>query len=81
MRKQLKKAWFVRSSIPETIKNIVTTANPGYVRRIEVADFEKELIHEVRFLAPYNPKEIQEAEQYIHAHRSELYQLAKSLSH
>ena len=80
MERELKEGWFVRGSIGETLRNILVTVDPVYVKTVPPAEFEKQHIDEVRFFAPYDKKEIQEVEQYIHQHLAELYQFVQVLA-
>ena len=80
MLKELKADWFVKDSVGETLKNILTTADLAYLKTVQPAELEKLLVDEVRFLAPYDKNEEQQVKLYIHQHLTELYQFMQALA-
>ena len=80
MERELKEGWFVPASIEKTLKNLLMTADPVYVRLVSPTTFEEELVNEVHFLAPYDPREFQEVKLYIHHNLTELYRFAQALA-
>lgn len=77
MARELKKGWFVKDSVGETLKNVLSAADLAYLKTARPAELEKLLVDEVRFLSPYDKKEEQEVEQYIHQHLGELYRFVQ----
>ena len=48
--------------IQETLIGILTAADPAYLRTVDLVQFEKSLIDEVRFLVPCGEEEMMEVE-------------------
>ena len=63
--------------IRETLMSILTAADPAYMRTVDLIQFEKGLIDEVRFLVPCDEEEMRQIEHYVHQHGGELYQRAR----
>ena len=63
--------------IRETLMSILTAADPAYLSRVGLVQFEQGLIDEVHFLIPCDEEEMVKVEQYIRQHGSELYQMAR----
>jgi hypothetical protein len=47
----LKRGWFVKQSVAQTIRNLLQELDSTFIGRVSEKDFEKGLIHEVRFIA------------------------------
>ncbi len=63
--------------IRDTLIGILTVADPSYLHKVDLAQFEQGLIDEVHFLVPCDEEEMQQIEHYVHHHGSELYQLVR----
>jgi hypothetical protein len=73
-------AWSAEKSLAQTLHNLIAGADVAYLKTVRADEFEKLLINEVRFLAPYTEKEAQQVEHYIHQHLRELYHYLHSLA-
>jgi maleate cis-trans isomerase len=78
--KMLTAGWFAENSIEQTLHNLIAGADVAYLKTVRPDEFEKLLISEVQFLAPYIEKEAQEVEDYIHQHLRELYHYLHKLA-
>jgi len=76
----LKPDWFVKDSIEQTLHNLIAGADVAYLKTVRADEFEKLLINEVQFLAPYTEKEAQQVEEYIRQHLRELHHYLHSLA-
>jgi hypothetical protein len=76
----LKPDWFVKDSMEQTLHNVIAGADVAYLRTVRADEFEKLLINEAQFLAPYTEQETQRVKEYIHQHLRELYHYLHSLA-
>jgi hypothetical protein len=63
--------------IRETLISILAVADPAYLSKVNLVQFEQGLIDEVHFLVPCDEEEMQQIEHYVPQHGSELYQMAR----
>jgi hypothetical protein len=75
----LKPGWFVSHSPKQTIQNIIEASDLAFLKRQPPEKFEQMLIDELEFLAPFSDEQMQEAKEYIHRNRDELYRRMKDL--
>lgn len=78
--KQLKRDWFVKDSVEETLKNIVEAADLAYLRTVAPETFEELLIAEIQTISPYGREKAAAVENYIHTHRDQLYAFAQKVA-
>ena len=62
MPKAFKDEQWRERDIQETLIGILTAADPAYLRTVDLVQFEKSLIDEVRFLVPCDEEEMMEVE-------------------
>jgi len=73
-------AWFAEKSLEQTLHNVIAGADVAYLKTVRADEFEKLLINEVQFLAPYTEQETRQVEEYIRQHLRELYHYLHSLA-
>ena len=49
----LKAGWFAESSIEKTLRNLIAASDVAYLKTVRPDEFEKLLLSEVPFLAPF----------------------------
>ncbi len=76
----VKVGWFAEPSIEKTLHNLIAASDVAHLKTVRPDEFEKLLLSEVQFLAPYTEKEAREVEDYIHQHLQELYHHLHSLA-
>jgi hypothetical protein len=77
MAKALTNKKSIDFNIRETLLSILAAADPAYLKKVDLVQFEQGLIDEAHFLVPCDHDDMVRVEQYVHQHVGELYQMAQ----